>query len=635
MRTVAPDRFQGKVLADLVTYFNWDKICTLNDNDDYASNVMARFIGELSSSNASIVRATYAASDKDVSAPFQVLADAKCRIIVAAIPLQEGFRLVWNEAKKQGLLGPGIQWIMADSTFSEVSPGPAYLRETHNLNPEDLKGLMVVAPLSSSVSSEYPRFVSDFQDVAGFTPFDAYVSYWYDAVWTTAIAARNLLLSPDGPDQLFNRTSYFDSLLSTKFEGLTGSISFNGDGDRENMPFGVYNFVPVTDGTHLRLVGRWAGSLSMNASAITFADGTNTIPMDELPLPTTSFLYSWAGPGAIVGVAAFVLFFVFASIIGVVVLKDNKLIFRSSPLFLIIIAFGITLALISVFFWFGEASVAKCHLRLWFGFVGFALAYGAMLAKNARLWYLFSEPSLRVIAITNQQLVSYLLMLVAPQIIVLVLWSSLETHTIGTALNGSRTVQYLVCSSPNSRIFAPISFSYMLLLLVIGGVLSFKTRVLPDIFRESNWIALSTYNYIFTATVCLVISFSITSEPIVAVVIACVGIVFSAFMNWALIFLPKFWIIFVRPHLIDEWSSGRSPKAGGPTDYMTGTTRRTSTAAATFGSSGSRGTSNKSRVGTTTKEESSSELSEQTSDEKSSPSSSSSSSSSSSAEESS
>ena len=64
--------------------------------------------------------------------------------------------------------------------------------------------------------------------------------------------------------------------------------------------------------------------------------------------------------------------------------------------------------------------------------------------------------------------------------------------------------KYVICKSPNDVTFAVIGYVYMGILLVCGAILSFKTRVLPDIFKESWFIGLATYNILLVSTLCII-----------------------------------------------------------------------------------------------------------------------------------
>jgi ABC-type branched-subunit amino acid transport system substrate-binding protein len=556
-RTIAPDRFQGRVMSDLAKQFNWKKVCTLNYQGDYPTNLINQFVTEFSASgpDVQITRVTYTLSDPDLKAPMKALADAKCRIIFSVLSASSLFPNVWMDAKAAGLLGPGIQWIAGESIYGEMTADN--LRTDHKLDPQDLKGLLIVTPLGGKdTSAEYIRFQADYANWTGIPNKsipDNYITHIYDAVWSLARAARNIVLSPTiGAGQLLNSTAYLASLRTVQFAGVTGNVGFDRNGDRTNGVFGIFQWT----GNAFPIVGDWEGlGVQMQADKLVFADGTKTPPVDRILVPETSILFGWGGIATISAVAALALLLLAITFIINIAQRKNTLIYKSSPLFLQFICVGLILLVASIFFWFGDAATWKCHIRVWFGFIGFSLAYGALLVKNARLWYLFSEPSLRIIAITNQQLTTYLMLILGPQIILLVLWSSLSPFTISSVSNAAGTLRYQLCTSSNDIILGPISFAYMGILLLVGGFLSFKTRTLPDVFRESQYIALSTYNYLFVATICIIIGYAISSEAVIGIAVATVGVLFGSLMQWGLLFVPKYYLIFFKPDVVAAMSN--------------------------------------------------------------------------------
>lgn len=574
-RSIAPDRFQGRAMSDLAKNYGWKTVCTINYQGDYPTNLINQFVTEFSASgpDVKITRVTYTLSDKDVVAPIKALADAKCRIIFSVLSASKLFGDIWREAKKQGLLGPGYQWVSAESIYGEMNADN--LRTDHKLDPDDLKGLIVVTPLGGKTSD--PTYVKFQQDYSLWTGIpnksipDNYITHIFDAVWSLAYAARDIVNSA-GALQLLNNTIYLQSLRNVKFQGVTGSVGFDINGDRTNGVFGLFQWTAASSGDPFPAVGTWEGAgVVIDTNKLVFADGTKNAPLDRVLLPETAILFSWGGIAAISAIAALILLLVVIVSILNFALRNNVLIYKSSPVFLHIICLGLILLVSSIFFWFGDASPWKCHLRIWLGFVGFATAYGALLAKNARLWYLFSEPSLRIIAITNKQLVTYLCLLLGPLLIVLVLWSSLSPFAIVSVTNSASTLRYQLCSSSYDRILGPIAFAYMGVLLLIGGFLSFKTRTLPDVFRESQWIALATYNYIFVATICIIIGYAIASEPVIGISVATVGVLFGALMQYSLLFVPKYYLIFFRPDLIAAMSNTSNTARGRSVNHSTTT----------------------------------------------------------------
>jgi hypothetical protein len=117
----------------------------------------------------------------------------------------------------------------------------------------------------------------------------------------------------------------------------------------------------------------------------------------------------------------------------------------------------------------------------------------------------------------------------------------------------------------------------------MGGVLSFKTRTLPDIFKESQYIALAvrspclvsiltwiltliilyqTYNGIFVAVICIVLGYVISYEPRATFFISTVGILVGTFGEYALLFWPKVYIVRWRPTDVEAMTPSKGRTTG-------------------------------------------------------------------------
>lgn len=97
------------------------------------------------------------------------------------------------------------------------------------------------------------------------------------------------------------------------------------------------------------------------------------------------------------------------------------------------------------------------------------------------------------------------------------------------------------------------------IMLLVGVFVSFKIRTLPQLFNECKYIGFATYNL----TICLVLGVSLFSvlgsvSATAAYLSFMLAIIFGYGGMWAIIFLPKFYIIFVTPDKLKELESGSS-----------------------------------------------------------------------------
>jgi hypothetical protein len=228
----------------------------------------------------------------------------------------------------------------------------------------------VTQPLiASSNSTKYDRFANSIQQRTGRLP-GPYSTFLYDAIFAVARACNVVLRAGFDPAAASARRRLHEALQSQQFEGVSGPISFDDNHDRIGARYGLFNFRASQGG--LTSVGFYddADGLVLTSSPI-FYDGTTNVPSDRLVIPIISLLFSIPGAIAVIVASAVALVLVAAMTPTLLIVwRSNKLIVRSSPAFLATILAGLSIALVSIFFWFGTPTVVLCHLRLWFGIVG-------------------------------------------------------------------------------------------------------------------------------------------------------------------------------------------------------------------------------------------------------------------------
>lgn len=457
--------------------FGWQKICLAHFVDEYATNIINVLLTEGNREGRTLdvlSRLTFRNGATNFTDGLLAMRAADCRVVVAVV---DNFDLI-REAIARNMFGRsgGIQWIFPEILLPQLVP---QVISQAGLNPDDFLGVFLTQPLAAPEGSAiYARFADAIRNRTGGPP-GAYSTFLYDAILTAARACGSLVRGGNELNAITSRRVLIEAIQSQSFTGVSGKIAFDENHDRKGASYGLYNFRPTSGG--LANVGVWEEQEGLDLSSTPiFFDGTANVPSDRKIVPLISIFFGSPGAVAVGTITAAALIIVCVATSVVLYLRrDHKVIVRSSPVFLAIIIVGLALALISIFFWFGSPTIASCHLRLWFGVVGSGVAYASVLAKNWRLFYLFNEPTLRIVAISNLQVLGATALMVGPLAAILVLWSSLAPFQIIAKLNAVGSLQYLTCVSSYDRIFAPITFAYMGFLFVVGAILSFKTRVLP------------------------------------------------------------------------------------------------------------------------------------------------------------
>jgi len=196
-----------------------------------------------------------------------------------------------------------------------------------------------------------------------------------------------------------------------------------------------------------------------------------------------------------------------------------------------------------VFFWIADPSQASCNLRYWLVGFGFLLGYGSILAKNMRLYLIFSgAKKLKVKAYSDPILLLYLACAVSPGLLILILWCAidrLEPSTFAYSTYDESTNLYWVNCHNRSLGYLGAFIGYMGLLVLIGFYVAFKTRHIDKKFSEALYIGYVTYNLAVFGGISIPLIFLI-QDPTAKFVI-------EEARNWGLIFLA--WMIMTLPKI--------------------------------------------------------------------------------------
>lgn len=240
--------------------------------------------------------------------------------------------------------------------------------------------------------------------------------------------------------------------------------------------------------------------------------------------------------------------------IGFIVLvcinRNTKTIYAASPIFCYFVLIGCACGLISNIFWLGLLSTVSCQFQIWLGSTAYSLALGSLVVKNFRIMILHSELSLRMIRISNSDLLlKGILPLLLLEFLYLSIWTGLDIYFPRIITDSPLLVEnerFIICASLEDWGFS-IFLSLKALLLVAGVVISYRVRKIKlSDYNESNVIGLIIYNitliFVIAVVILLVVPFSVTIVTTViniAIIIICYTIMF-------VLFLPKFIRIYKR-----------------------------------------------------------------------------------------
>ena len=83
LRTPPSDSVQGKVIAEIIDWYGWRRICTLSGTDEYSAGGVEEFRKHALMKNLSLgAEVVFTTGTNDVASEISALAQAKCSIVV-------------------------------------------------------------------------------------------------------------------------------------------------------------------------------------------------------------------------------------------------------------------------------------------------------------------------------------------------------------------------------------------------------------------------------------------------------------------------------------------------------------------------------------------------------------------------
>eukprot|EP00057_Strongylocentrotus_purpuratus_P009015 XP_011663489.1 PREDICTED: probable G-protein coupled receptor CG31760 [Strongylocentrotus purpuratus] len=153
-------------------------------------------------------------------------------------------------------------------------------------------------------------------------------------------------------------------------------------------------------------------------------------------------------------------------------------------------------------------GIVSCQGLLWFRYLGFCLAYGALLFKTWRITKVFTVRSAKPVRITDNNLFLRIGILLAIFVVFLSAWTFLSPSKVKQNYNRAG-LKYFECSQ---NAWNYVGQAGELLLLAWGMYLCFKVRKAPSSFNESRYISVSIYNEALISIFGGIVSFVIPAE---------------------------------------------------------------------------------------------------------------------------
>ncbi|MEV0625734.1 ABC transporter substrate-binding protein [Nonomuraea wenchangensis] len=243
-RTAPPDKLQGRVLGDLVVADGNDTVGILAMQDSYGSGLADQIAKTAEEGGSTVVeRVDYDPKAAEFSADVTKI-KAKNPKAVVLIGFEETSKVI-QELVKQGLTADKVKWYMVDGNMSNTN----YLKMPKGT----LKGVKGTIPGAEAPDAFRERLLTVDKELEDYT----YAAESYDAAVLIALAAEaaqddsgrsiaaKLAEVSKGGEKCKSFKECADLLKAGKdidYEGLSGPIEFDDNGDPAVATIGVYQY---------------------------------------------------------------------------------------------------------------------------------------------------------------------------------------------------------------------------------------------------------------------------------------------------------------------------------------------------------------------------------------------------------
>ncbi|XP_073710062.1 extracellular calcium-sensing receptor [Misgurnus anguillicaudatus] len=535
-RTIPSDYYQAKALASLVQRHEWTWIGALQSDNDYGRNGISAFTKEVEKMGVCIafvgtILRTYPPSK--INEVVELIKQSTVKVILAFVPEGDLYPLM-KEVVRQNITG--IQWIASEAWVTAARPSTPEMFKSFGGTVGFVVRKMAIPKLGpflkniSPYSTSQSAFVSDF--------------------WETMVNDR--LQKVNFVDE-YGEKVFFDEngdppasyeLINWQLrdgESVCTGVCPNGTRKAQikGQPVCCFDCIPCAD-----------GSISNTTADCILCpeEYWSNERRDECIIKTTEFLSYTETMGIIL--TALSLFGASITLATIIIFIH----FRETPIVKANNSELSSLLLVSLFFCFlcpltfiGEPTVWSCMLRHTAFGVTFALCISCVLGKTIVVVTAFraTQPGNNMagrFGPVQQRIIVF--SCTAIQIVICVLWLKINPPFPDKALRYNNKKIILECNTGSDAAFYAV-LGYISLLAAVCLVLAFLARKLPDNFNEAKFISFSMF--IFCAVWATFIPAYISSPGKYTVAVEIFAIWSSAFGLLLSIFLPKCYIILIKP----------------------------------------------------------------------------------------
>eukprot|EP00850_Spirogloea_muscicola_P009020 SM000049S16791 [mRNA] locus=s49:744747:762811:- [translate_table: standard] len=297
VRVTHNDQVEMAALADLVKYYQWQRIIVIYADDDFGRNGVLAFSAALAPEEVTIDAQVAVDLNANLTVVTKLLGQLRQHettvflahlqpqlvpLVIEAGKFKRPHHV--SAANSLGMLTPGHVWIASDSTMSILADLPSSVLQLG----QGIIGTRSYIPkteLLMRVTENWKMLNHTLYPCAGANAMSPYTLFAYETVWVVAHALEQFLnrggsfnFKPSTTpldaqsggntqlgDLLVNTggADFLSTIYDTTFEGLTGRIAFDKQGDLPSPTFQIVNLV----GNAARVIGYWSSAFTFTTAA--------------------------------------------------------------------------------------------------------------------------------------------------------------------------------------------------------------------------------------------------------------------------------------------------------------------------------------------------------------------------------
>lgn len=401
------------------------------------------------------------------------------------------------------------------------------------------------------------------------------VTFSYDAVVALGLSACELLQEKNdtnilSKDYTLDGKNHRDWMIQRRFLGASGDVVFadkKATRTADSSYFTMANLVPSEfNETHSTFKGSpipffWDSNksswLPFGQKAFVYADNTSVAP-DELPPPKeemNQITRVYRSIGLFMGCLA--MFLSLACLVTTIVMRQDRVIKASQPIFLVMICVGTFLlaaTIIPLSIDDGIASEQGCNNACmstpWLFFIGFVVTFSALFAKTWRINQLVDNAiNFRRITVRPQDVMISLIVLLGSNVIILAVWTGVsplqyERKVLGLDSYDRPSESVGTCVSDQWAPFLVPLIVINVVALLIALRQAYRGRKLDSIFNESEYIGIAILSIFQSFLIGIPLLFIVHDYPTANYFIKVAICFIVSTTTTLLIFVPK--ILFIR-----------------------------------------------------------------------------------------